>query len=322
MTGSPRTRSWTGTCHTCLARFWRRLRHSSWNHTWRWQPEVLVHDAWELGAPLAAARAGIPSVCHTLGLHFDDDLVRRIAESLAPLWHARGLQPDPTGGLHRYLCLDITPPSLQSVHTNHCTPLRPVTPPALSGEALPEWINRRRDVPLVYMTLGTNTNTDLSMFRAVVAGLADTQVDVLMTLGLGKDPACIGRVPHNVHVENYVSQSLLLPLCSTVICHAGAGTTLAALAYGLPLLLVPQGADQYIIAQRVVASGAGLRLVPDEVNAESVRAGVEVLLRESGQRVNARRLQIEIAGMPGPEAAVKRIEQIAVRSATPPLVAL
>jgi UDP:flavonoid glycosyltransferase YjiC (YdhE family) len=287
---------------------------------WRWRPDIVVHDSWEFGAPLAAAGAGIPSVSQTLGLHFDEDLLGRIAQSVAPLWRARGLPPDPTGGLHRDLCLDITPPGLQSALTaltDCCKPLRPVAPPALPGEVLPEWINHRRAVPLVYMTLGTNTNSDLSIFRAVVAGLAHVEVDVLMTIGQGNDPACIGPLPHNVHVENYVAQSLLLPLCSAVICHGGAGTTLAALASGLPVLVVPQGADQYVIAERVVASGAGLRLLPTEVNANSIRATVEALLGESAQGSNARRLQIEIAAMPGPEAAVESVEQIAVSSAAP-----
>jgi UDP:flavonoid glycosyltransferase YjiC (YdhE family) len=46
---------------------------------------------------------------------------------------------------------------------------------------------------------------------------------------------------NNVHVEHYVPQSLLLPHCSAVICHGGAGTTLSSLALGLPLLILPQG---------------------------------------------------------------------------------
>ena len=62
----------------------------------------------------------------------------------------------------------------------------------------------------------------------------------------------------------YVPQSLLLPKCAAVICHAGAGTVLGALAAGLPLLLLPQGADQYVVADLVAAAGAGLKLAPAE----------------------------------------------------------
>lgn len=37
---------------------------------------------------------------------------------------------------------------------------------------------------------------------------------------------------------------------------------IGTLAAGLPLLMVPQSADQYSNADRVVASGAGLSLLP------------------------------------------------------------
>ena len=100
------------------------------------------------------------------------------------------------------------------------------------------------------------------MFRSVLDGLEGQPVDVLVTIGSGRDPATIGPVPGNAHVEQYVPQSPLMPECALVICHGGAGTTLGALAHGVPLLLLPQGADQYIISERVAASGAGLRLVP------------------------------------------------------------
>jgi UDP:flavonoid glycosyltransferase YjiC (YdhE family) len=101
-------------------------------------------------------------------------------------------------------------------------------------------------VPLVYMTLGTNngTNLDVSMFRSVIDGLEGMDIDVLITIGFGKDPATVGPLTSNAYVENYVPQSLLLPHCSVVICHGGPGTILNSLAQGLPLLILPQGADQ------------------------------------------------------------------------------
>jgi UDP:flavonoid glycosyltransferase YjiC (YdhE family) len=96
-----------------------------------------------------------------------------------------------------------------------------------------------------------------------------------------------------------------------VICHGGPGTTLSALALGLPLLILPQGADQYLIGDLVRRSGAGLCLTPQHVSASTVRQSVLALLDESGYHANARRLQREIAATPGPEAAVRLIEEVA-----------
>jgi UDP:flavonoid glycosyltransferase YjiC (YdhE family) len=96
-----------------------------------------------------------------------------------------------------------------------------------------------------------------------------------------------------------------------VICHGGAGTTLGALALGLPLLILPQGADQYVIADLVLTAGAGLLLAPADVNPQSVRACLRSLLDEPAHRMGARRLQREIAAMPGIEEAVHLIEEVA-----------
>lgn len=280
----------------------------------KWQPDVILHDTWEFASPIAAASAGIPSVSHTLGLRFVDRLLDAVAVAVAPLWRQRGLEPDREAGLYRHLCLDITPPGLQPYETarrrDTMHPLRPIAPPPVPGEALPQWIERRREVPIVYMTLGTNTNTDISVFRSVIEGLSDLDVEVLITIGFGNDPASIGPLASNTHVENYVPQSLLLPHCSAVICHGGAGSTLSSLARGLPLLILPQGADQYIIGDLVVAADAGLRLAPPDVNPSSVRASVLALLSEPDRWGGARRVQREIAAMPAPAEAVHLIEQL------------
>ncbi len=281
-----------------------------------WKPDVMVHETWEFAGPIAAASAGIPSICQTLGLRIDDTILDSVAAAVAPLWEQRGLKPDQTAGLYRSLCLDTTPPSLQHYESTQSRDvihaMRPIAEPPVLGEALPQWIEQRRDVPLVYMTLGTNssTNSDASMFRSVIDGLEGLDVDVLIAIGFGKDPAMIGPLAGNVYVENYVPQSLLLPYCSAVICHGGPGTILHSLAQGLPLLILPQGSDQYVMGDSVLAAGVGLRLVPADVNPESVRASVLVLLEEASYRAGAHRLKREIEAMPGLEEAVHLIEEI------------
>jgi len=166
------------------------------------------------------------------------------------------------------------------------------------------------------MTLGTNsgTNSDVSMFRSVIDGLEGVDIDVLITIGYGKHPATVGPLTSNAHVESYVPQSLLLPHCSAVICHGGPGTILNSLAQGLPLLILPQGADQYVMGDRVLEAGVGLRLVPADVNPASVQKSVLALLEEPSYRAGAYRLKREIAAMPGPEEAVHLIEEIATAS--------
>jgi MGT family glycosyltransferase len=199
---------------------------------------------------------------------------------------------------------------------DHIQPLRPTAQRPVPTDRLPGWVARRRDVPLVYMTLGTNTNSNMSVFRSVIDGLSDLDVDLLLTIGFSKDRELIGSLPASAHVENYVPQSLLLPRCSVVLCHAGAGTTLCSLALGLPLLALPQGADQFVMAELLQATGAGLVLEPAELNPARIREGVLALLHNPVYRAAAGRLQHEIAAMPGPNEAVPPIEDVVRRSTT------
>src|SRR6202165_5812126 len=282
-----------------------------------WHPDVILHETWEFAGPIAAASAGIPSVNQTLGIRLGDRIIDAVAHAVAPPWRQHDLAPDPTAGLYRHLCLDITPPSFQPYESarkrENMHPLRPTSMPSLPGERLPSWMENRREAPLLHMTLGTNmgTNGDISMFRSVIDGLGDLDVDVLITIGFEGDSASLGPLPENMHVEHYMPHALLLPRCSAVICHGGPGTTLSSLALGLPLLVLPQGADQYLVGDLVRASGAGLCLTPRHVDASTVRQSVLALLEEPGYRANARRLQREIAAMPGPEEAVHLIEGVA-----------
>jgi UDP:flavonoid glycosyltransferase YjiC (YdhE family) len=60
---------------------------------------------------------------------------------------------------------------------------------------------------------------------------------------------------------------------------------------GVPMLVVPQGADQPMIAARVVELGAGLSIRTEEVTKGSVRALARRLLHEAGFRAAAATLK-------------------------------
>ena len=123
----------------------------------------------------------------------------------------------------------------------------------------------------------------------------------------------LGPQPSNVHVHQYIPQELLLPHCAAVVTHGGAGSTLGALAFGLPLLVVPQGADHFYNADRVVAAGAAIQLMPDRLTADSARDAVRMLLHDPTFRTAAHRIKNEIDAMPDPREAVESLEQLTGR---------
>ena len=58
-----------------------------------------------------------------------------------------------------------------------------------------------------------------------------------------------------MHVRRFIPQSLLLPHCDLVVSHAGSGSVIGALTHGLPMVLLPMGADQPLNAARAEALG-------------------------------------------------------------------
>ncbi|MEC3958942.1 glycosyltransferase [Nocardia sp. CDC153] len=265
------------------------------------EPQVIVHAPVDLAAPLVARVCKIPSLTYGTGLLLEPELIAAMAEWVAPLWHSFGIEPDAHAGLYRYGYLDPVPASLQPDLGPVAGIARPIRP-AVSGsvdDELPEAIQRMGRRPLVYVSLGTvPIFNQPPAFGPLLAGLADLDIDVVTTVGTETVPSDLGPLPANVHVAQWLSLAALLPHCDAVLCHAGAGTTLAALSHGIPLVLSPRGADQFPTASACAATGVARVLTPDRVTPDAVRDAMESVLTEQSYRAAAERLRVEISDRP------------------------
>ena len=281
-----------------------------------WKPDLLVHDETEFAGPVAAAAAGIPWADQSVGILRPLAMARLAGETLAPLCEQQGVDVGPFGGLFRYLYLDVAPPSLQSNEIGQVAVAHPVQnatiEPGAEGEALPDWVHHLPpDRPVVYVSLGTVFNARAGdVFAAVLEGLRDEPLTAVLTVGKDNDPASFGPQPGHVRIERFIPQSLLLPFCRAVV-NQGGTAILPILAHGLPLLLLPQGANQFHNAAACLAAGVGRRLLPGEVTPEAVRREVRALLDDSDLRDGAQRVQRELTEMPGPERGVALLERLA-----------
>jgi UDP:flavonoid glycosyltransferase YjiC (YdhE family) len=77
-----------------------------------------------------------------------------------------------------------------------------------------------------------------------------------------------------------------------------------ALGHGLPQLLIPQGADQFMNADACRQAGAALSLPPGEVSAAAIAAAADQLLSEPAFTVAARAVRAELDMMPDAEAVL------------------
>ena len=118
-------------------------------------------------------------------------------------------------------------------------------------------------------------------------------------------------LPANTRIARYLPHSQLLPRCDAIITHAGAGTLIASIDAGLPMVLVPIAGDQPANAGRAAAAGAGILLDPDAVTPEGVRDATRAVLNEARYREAVQALQREIEALPSHDEAVGWIQEVA-----------
>jgi UDP:flavonoid glycosyltransferase YjiC (YdhE family) len=104
-----------------------------------------------------------------------------------------------------------------------------------------------------------------------------------------------------------------------MITTGGAGSVLAALQVGVPLVVVPTNWDKPDNAQRLVSAGVGIRLSPWRCTPARLRQAVVRLLEDPSYGANARGIADRLRAEPGPAGAASLLEALAPRaSQTPP----
>ena len=154
---------------------------------------------------------------------------------------------------------------------------------------------------------------DPFVLSAAARGLSRSAVEVVGTLAGHAAPEDLGRdaLAPNVHLAEWVSHAELLPRCAAVVTSGGTGTIMAALAAGVPLVVVPTTWDKPDNAQRVVEAGVGVKLSPRRCTPETLRDAVDRVLGSPRYRRNARRIAARLAAAPGPAGAAAMLDELA-----------
>lgn len=291
-----------------------------------WQPDVVVREPAELSSYLVAEALGIPQVQVNIGVDAFIEKFGVLEGPLAEFGSRRGV-----AGLSDVPRWTLVPssfdlPAMQV--TAEPARFRDGSVVSVAGSTLPTWW--QGDEPLVYVTFGS-VAASLGLFprfyATVLELLADVPVRVLLTLGEAGSPDLLGPVPPNAHVERWWPQAEIMPNVDLVVGHGGFGTTLAALATGVPQVVIPLFAsDQFDNARRVAAVGAGIALedpdVDDRLASEMIPAGpraVEGLPRavlqaisDSDLKTAATSVAAEIALLPEASDCVRTLEDLVV----------
>jgi UDP:flavonoid glycosyltransferase YjiC (YdhE family) len=289
-----------------------------------WQPDLIVHEYCDFVGPLVAAALRCPVTKLAYGPAYGPEIDNAMFGTVASRYRRIGLEP-----IAPVAFLDTCPPLLQLDGWTRPAGHQYLRPEPHSRNAS-NWVAPRFDNPrpTVLVTLGTIFHNPV-VLSAILRGLADLNVNILATVGPNGDPAEFDVDPSRVHIERFVPLSDLLTGVSAVVAHGGGGTVLAALSRGLPLVLLPQGADQFLNARQVAFAHAGIVLLPEQttptaigsagLNAEratpaAIGSALRLALTDRSLRAAAQRVAEEIKVMDPPTRVIDRLNrQFALR---------
>jgi UDP:flavonoid glycosyltransferase YjiC (YdhE family) len=289
-----------------------------------WRPDVVVRESAEFSSLVAAQRLGVRQARVGIGLstQLESQMLSLASPALDELGATVGVAPGLAGHAARSLCLTMAPGSLDGPSSPETERVRRFrqAPAGLAGSAPHGWGDPA--APLVYLSFGTEVPSPErdyfpGLYRAAVEALQTIGARVLVTIGDQRDPAELGPLPSAVRVERWVSQAELMPHTAVMVGHAGAGSTLAALAAGVPMALVPLFADQPFNARRVAELGAAIALNDEPASLPRLERAARELLSEERYRDRARAIADEIQTLPPIEQAANALSALAERRALP-----
>jgi MGT family glycosyltransferase len=156
--------------------------------------------------------------------------------------------------------------------------------------------------------MGTLQNGILRTFRVIAEACAGLDLQLVISLGGGQDPALLRDLPGEPVVVGYAPQLELIQRSALTISHGGLNTALESLAEGVPMVVLPVAYDQPGVGARVEWSGVGRSIPVGRLTVDRLRDAVRSVLGCSAYRERAGWLQSSIEAVDGLNRAADLIE--------------
>lgn len=287
------------------------------------RPDAALYDIGGLAGRVAAHHWGVPAVqlspTYVAWEGYEQDMAEHVAAYKATPsaqhyyatlrnWlaeHDVPLDPDVFLGRPK-ACVVLIPRALQP-NSGRIGPQYIFAGPCIDTTRTQGWSPEPGDArPLVYVSFGTSYTDLPDVYRLCVEELANEHRLVLST---GKvDPAVLGPLPVGVQAARSQPQLDVLAHASVFVTHAGMGSTVESLWFGVPTVAIPQAVDQFANAAQLEAIGAGVRLPIEQIDGQSVRAAVAAAIDRTER---AQELRNEVRAQGGVAACADAVERFA-----------
>lgn len=162
--------------------------------------------------------------------------------------------------------------------------------------------------PLLYTSLGSLFNNWPEFYKMLFAAVKDLDINVLCSLGQHLKPEDLGEIPANVTTMAFTPQLEVLSKCDYFFTHAGIGSVMEALYFGVPMFCIPQMDEQEFTASIALKTGvACASLTKPEVTTEALRTNLEKLINDPSYKKNAQAMADEMHQYGGCERAAQAV---------------
>lgn len=298
-----------------------------------WKPDIIIHSGYEWAGALAAEIKNLP--------HAAVSIAARIPANIAHMVYARNyrdvrrhfkLPPDEERReLIRWLELSFMPPGW-AIPGYETHPAEHFIYPAIYGppdnDPPPSWLDELPSQPIIYATLGTVFNEYPNIFEAMIQAFYQMDLNLILALGPGHDPAHYGKQPPNIRIESFVHQSSVLQKATACINHGGVSTLFDAILKGVPQLLLPLGADQAVNTMICRMLGLAHLLPPELMRKDATHMNVvnpqaltrdhiicavkELLGSQQRYRTALEKFHRKLSALPDIAQAIDLVERLAV----------
>jgi MGT family glycosyltransferase len=176
--------------------------------------------------------------------------------------------------------------------------------------AFEPWQPPDLDRPLAFVSLGTVHSGEVDFFRTCIEAFEDQSWRLVIALGGRTDPAALGPVPSTVEIRDFVPHHDVLRHADVFVNHGGMGGVMDSILHEVPMVIVPQMAEDRAIADRIVDLGLGRHMHSDDCKPAAIRDVIIELTSDASARTALTAMRAEIEGSGGVAAAADVIERV------------
>ncbi len=288
------------------------------------KPDCIVADSMALWGRAVAIKLGIPFVSSTTTFAFNQHSAKVMKQGIGDLFKMIFSMPKTTKQIKRLQnkgypvknILDIigsddnthtivyTSPEFQPCSETFSGKFAFVGP---SIRSVTEEIEKKRH-KLIYISMGTVNNDMMPFYKTCISALANTDYQVIMSVGKLVSIEDFGEIPENISVYSHVDQIAILENADVFVSHCGMNSVSESLYFEVPLVMLPQTSEQKGVAERVSQLGAGIKL--DKADGAYVLSGINKIFSDSTYKQNAIKISDTFKNSSGAKGAADKIIQV------------